>query len=192
SKIKNLLNVKRRLFRILCRKASNTAIFRVIWTRLRKCNVANLEDDPFFDDRSIRIIQTCLSGQKPTQIITPFERFLANNIKELQELEHSIDDGLIPVLRKSQDYATVKDAITFLLEAQSVGLLSDALEMLRISVQFEVHMTLESMYRTLEEAKEQNIPVSWAAGLMGTIDEESRLKDPRDNNNDSSFSIGEM
>lgn len=64
--------------------------------------------------------------------------------------------------------------------------------MLRISVQFEVHMTLESMYRTLEEAKEQNIPVSWAAGLMGTIDEESRLKDPRDNNNDSSFSIGEM
>lgn len=154
--------------------------------------MANLEDDPFFDDRSIRIIQTCLSGQKPTQIITPFERFLANNIKELQELEHSIDDGLIPVLRKSQDYATVKDAITFLLEAQSVGLLSDALEMLRISVQFEVHMTLESMYRTLEEAKEQNIPVSWAAGLMGTIDEESRLKDPRDNNNDSSFSIGEM
>src|SRR5699024_12664625 len=114
SKIKNLLNVKRRLFRILCRKASNTAIFRVIWTRLRKCNVANLEDDPFFDDRSIRIIQTCLSGQKPTQIITPFERFLANNIKELQELEHSIDDGLISILRKSQDYATVKDAITFL------------------------------------------------------------------------------
>ena len=146
----------------------------------------SIEDNDLFDSRVISAINRALSGRHAKSIVS-VETQVLEHADSIRKLDEALDGGLVQMVKRASSIAQSVDVCLFLVESFENDLLGQAVEMLETAEDSSILLDKETMYRILESANGDSIPVSWAVYLHGQEGGVPRNAD--DGEKKSSFSL---